>query len=85
MRQIELPHWTIYFLVLSALGLGRFFGFLSPMTQSFLCARGSHVGVFSMSSHRADGEQFSDVFQNALGRFSQRSTAPMNANRQVGA
>jgi len=85
MRQIALPHWTIYFLVLSALGLGRFFGFLSPMTQSFLCARGPHVGVFSMSSHCADGEQFSDVFHNALGRRSQRRTAPVNTHRQVGA
>jgi hypothetical protein len=54
-----------YFLVLSALGLGRFLGFLSPMTRSFLCARESpksHASVFSMSSHATDGEQFSDVF-----------------------
>ena len=65
MRQIDLPHKTIYFLVLSALGLGRFFGFLSPMTRSFLCARESHefhASAFSMSSRAADGEQFSDVF-----------------------
>ena len=61
-RQMKLPRRMLYFLVLSAFGLGRFFGFLSPMTRSFLCICGSHTGVFSMSSRYVDGEQFSDVF-----------------------